>query len=173
MASRASRCKARRQSPSLVPSSKHDPICATSVQCVLSISFAPCILGQTRRPRASTDHSWPCRFSEVLLTPQQTWRSRARKIKSVPCRFSQSLQCFPLNPRANTAHSAPCRLSQKPATSNMSEPFCALPALSRLATSNNLDPPAPCLLSQSGHRVIVLSNRTNFIAPHERFGPQD
>ena len=41
MTSRASRCKARRQSPSLVPSSKHDPICAMSVQCVHPISVAP------------------------------------------------------------------------------------------------------------------------------------
>ena len=40
-ASGASRCKARRQSPILVPSSKDDPICAMSVQCVLPTSFAP------------------------------------------------------------------------------------------------------------------------------------
>ena len=141
MTSRASRCKARRQSPSLVPSSKHDPICAMSVQCVLPIPFALRISWTNVAPgRASTDHSFPCQFSQSLL-------------------------CFPLYPRTNTNSLCSLPALSKPATSNMSEAICAPPALSRLATSNKLDPFAPCLLSQSGQCDCLVQWNKLYCSP--------
>ena len=41
----------------------------------------------------------------------QAWRPRARTNQSFPCRFSQSVVCVSLNPRASTDSSMPCRFN--------------------------------------------------------------
>ena len=67
MASRASRFKAGRQSPSLVPSSNHDTICAMSVQCVHPISVASRILWTNAEP--SSKHGEICAMSVQCVHP--------------------------------------------------------------------------------------------------------
>ena len=76
MASRASRFKAGRQSPSLVPSSNHDTICAMSVQCVHPISVASRILWTNAEP--SSKHGEICAMSvqcvhPISVAPRISW----------------------------------------------------------------------------------------------------
>ena len=136
-ASRASRCKARRQNPCLVALNKHGHLEQARTDLCPACSVKVSHLDQTR--------SDLCPASSVSVRCVVVLFPRAK----VP----------PPGTEVDTSnkHGSICALpvQSKSATSNKREPFCAPPALSRLATSNNLDPPAPCLLSQSGHRVIV------------------
>ena len=44
----------------------------------------------------------------------QAWRPRARTNQSFPCRFSQSVVCVSVNPQASTNSSMPCRFNVLP-----------------------------------------------------------
>ena len=82
-------------------------LCPRRFSVFISSRLCHASRGQTLRPRASTEHSLPCRFSVFLLTPKQTRSPRASMIQSVPCRFSKSLLCVSLYPRASTGPSVP------------------------------------------------------------------
>ena len=115
-----------------------------SVPCRFSVFLPSCLLhtsrGQAWRPRARTNQSFPCRFSQsvvcVSLNPRastnssmpcrfsvffppcllhasrgQTWIPRASTNQSLPCPLSQSVVSVFLNPWASKIPSVPCRFS--------------------------------------------------------------
>ena len=103
MASRASRLKAGRQSPSLVPSSNHDTICAMSVQCVHPISVAPRIswTNVVHSSKNGSLYSLPTQSKSatsskekpICAQPAQSELATSNKCDpSVPCLHSQSGQ---------------------------------------------------------------------------------
>ena len=121
MASRASRCKARRQSPSLVPSSKHDPICAMSVQCVLPISVAPRI--SWRNAALSSKHGsifdpvGSVCSSHLVCSTHLVDKRGALEQARITLSLVGSVKVFRvflLTLEQTQTHSIPCRLSQSP-----------------------------------------------------------
>ena len=116
-----------------------------SVPCRFSVFLPSCLLhasrGQAWRPRARTNLTFPCRFSQSLvcvslnlrastnssmpcrfnvLLPScllhesrgQAWRPRASTNQSLPCRLSQSVVSVFLNPWASKIPSVPCSFSE-------------------------------------------------------------
>ena len=65
---------------------QHGPISALWARRVLPSCLLYASRGQTWRPRASTNQSFPCRFSQSLVCV--FFKPRESKIPSVPCRFS-------------------------------------------------------------------------------------
>ena len=91
---------------SLNPSSKHDPICAMSVQCVHPISVVPRISWTNVEPSSKHDPLF-CHlrlvkvFCVFLLTLEQA--------RTNMCHFSSvKVLCVTLNPPASTIRSVPC-----------------------------------------------------------------
>ena len=64
-----------------------------SVPCSFSVLLPSCLLHASRG---------------------QAWRPRARTNQSFPCRFSQSIMCVSVNPQASTNSSMPCRFNVLP-----------------------------------------------------------
>ena len=131
------------------------PACSVKVRHIEQARSNLCHLGSA------------CSFHLVRPTHLVNKRGAHEKARpTLPCRFSRSIQYVSLNPRANTTRFCSLPAQLKPVTSNKRDPICALPAQSKWS---RLRPECPVKVDC----VIVLSNRTNFIAPHERFGPQD
>ena len=119
-----------RTSPFLVDSVKVLCVCffkpreskIPSVPCRFSVFLPSCLLhasrGQAWRPRARTNQSFPCRFSQSVVCVSLNLRASTNS--SMPCRFNVLLPSCLLHasrgqawrPRASTNQSLPCRLSQ-------------------------------------------------------------
>ena len=112
MASRASRCKARRQNPCLVAWNKHDHLEQARTDLCPACSVKVSHLDQTRSdlcPASSV--SVRCvvvLFPRAKVPPlEQNWTPRTSTDRSVPCRLNQSR---PL--RTNANRSVPSSLYQ-------------------------------------------------------------
>ena len=130
-ASRASRCKARRQSPCLVAWNKH---------------------GHLEQARTDLCPACSVKVSHLDQTRSDLYPASSVSVRCVVALFPRAK--VPIPPPGteldtSNKHGSICALptQSKSATSNKREPICAQLALSRLTTSNKLDPSAPC---QSG-----------------------
>ena len=143
-ASRALRCKARRQSPSLVSWNKHGHLEQARTDLCPAGSVKVSHLDQTR--------SDLCPASSVSVRCVVVLFPRAK----VP----------PPGTELDTSnkHGSICALpaQSKSVTSNKREPICAQLALSRLTTSNKLDTSAPC---QSGQCDCLVQSNKLYCSP--------
>ena len=143
-ASRALRCKARRQSPSLVSWNKH---------------------GHLEQAQTDLCPTCPVKVSNLDQTRSDLCPASSVSVRCVVVLFPRA-KVPPPGTEVDTSnkHGSICALpvQSKSATSNKREPICAQLALSRLTTPNKLDPSAPC---QSGQCDCLVQSNKLYCSP--------
>ena len=146
-ASRASRCKARRQNPCLVAWNKHGHLEQARTDLCPACSVKVSHLDQTR--------SDLCPASSVSVRCVVVLFPRAK----VPTPSPPGTELDTSN-KHGSIYALP--VQSKSATSNKREPICAQLALSRLTTPNKLYPSAPC---QSGQCDCLVQSNKLYCSP--------